>query len=283
MVARTTQSTMRKVTDVWVRHPSSFSFRSLTFGSIIQSLSFLALDHKCGTWNFEFTTPPSGPPHLYIKQREKPGLPIPLGNFPKLGDLLLDRRRDLVDLWRKQQWATDDGLLCYERRPSSSTSGSLPWQHPWRCKMVQTRCSVSSLEAHPGGRRSTTVGQNIMLKAQGRAAKSRRHSKPSSLPIRQVCGLLPVLIDSIRLLSHALWLYILFFHVWVIVDLHPIARVCSKSFYLSFVEICCWNYWTASPCSLPLNIVVACFCDCASSVPYCKRLFQVNLFEVCRN
>jgi hypothetical protein len=166
-------------------------------------------------------------------------------------------------------------FLFYKRQPSLATSlkmqdGSnsllrqLPRGSPWR-------------------RRSTTVAQNIMLKAQGRAAKSRRHSKPSSLPIRQVCGLLPVLIDSIRLLSHALWLYILFFHVWVIVDLHPIARVCSKSFYLSFVEICRWNYWTASPCSLPLNIVVACFCDCASLVPYCKRLFQVNLFEVCRN
>jgi hypothetical protein len=29
----------------------------------------------------------------------------------------------------------------------------------------------------------------------------------------------------------------------VIVDLlYPIARVCSKSFYLRFVEICRWNY-----------------------------------------
>ena len=163
-------------------------------------------------------------------------------------------------------------------------SGGLPRQRPWSYKMVQTCCSVGSPEAHPGGRRSATVAQNIVLKAQGRAAKSRRHSAPSSRPIRQVCGLLPVLIDSIRLLPHALWLSIIFFHVWVIVDLlYPIARVCSKSFYLRFVEICRWHYWTASPCSLPLNIVVACLGDCGSSVLYCKRLFEVNLLEVCRN
>jgi hypothetical protein len=70
-------------------------------------------------------------------------------------------------------------------------------------------------------------------------ATSRRHSASSSLPIRQVCSFLPVLIVSIRLLPHDLWNSIMFFHVWVIVDLlYPIARVCSKSFYLRFVEIC---------------------------------------------
>jgi hypothetical protein len=84
--------------------------------------------------------------------------------------------------------------------------------------MVQTRCSVGSLEAHPSGRRSATVVKNIVFKAQGRAAKS-RHLAPSSLPIRQFCGHLPVFIDSIRFLPHALWLSIIFFHVWLIVDL----------------------------------------------------------------
>jgi hypothetical protein len=150
--------------------------------------------------------------------------------------------------------------------------------------MVQTRCSIGSPEAHPGGRRSAAIVQNIMMKAQGHATKSRHHSAvvPSSRPIRQVCTLLPVLIDSIRWLPHALWLSIIFFHVWVIVDpLYPITRVCYKSLYLRFVEICRWNFWTASSCSLPLNIVVACLGDCGSSVPYCKRLFQVNLFVVC--
>jgi hypothetical protein len=138
--------------------------------------------------------------------------------------------------------------------------------------------------AHPGGRISATVAQNIVFKGQSRAAKSRRHLAPSSFPIHQVCSLLPVLINSIILLPHALWLSIILFNVWEIVDLlYPITRVCSKSFYLRFVEICRWNYWTASPCSLPVNIVVACLGDCGSSVPYCKRLFQVNSFEVCRN
>jgi hypothetical protein len=70
----------------------------------------------------------------------------------------------------------------------------------------------------------------------------------------------------------------------VIVDqLCPIARVCYKSFYFSFVEICRWNCWTSSPCSLPQNIFVAFFGDCGPFVPYFKRLFQVNLFVVCRN
>jgi hypothetical protein len=41
--------------------------------------------------------------------------------------------------------------------------------------------------------------------------------------------------------------------------------------------------YTASPCSLPLNIVVACLGDCGSTVPYRKRLFRVNLFVVCIN
>jgi hypothetical protein len=94
--------------------------------------------------------------------------------------------------------------------------------------MVRTRCSVSSPEAHPSGRRSTTVVQNIVMKAQDRAAKLRQHSAAasSSRPIRQVCGLLFVLIDSSRFLPHAIWLSIILFHVWVIVDLLcPIARV----------------------------------------------------------
>jgi hypothetical protein len=91
----------------------------------------------------------------------------------------------------------------------------------------------------PWGRRSATIAKNIMLKAQGQAAKLRWHLAPSSLHIHQVRGLLLVLIDSIRLLPHVVWLSIIFFHVWVIVDLlYPIARVCSKSFYLRFVEIC---------------------------------------------
>jgi hypothetical protein len=150
--------------------------------------------------------------------------------------------------------------------------------------MVQTRCSVGSPEVHPDGTRSATVAQNIMLKEQGRATKSRWHSALSSLPIRRVCGLLFVLINSIKLFPHALWLSIIFFHVWVTVDLlYPITRICSKSFYLRFVEICRWNYWTAFSCSLPLNIVVACLGDYAYSVLYCKRLFQVNIFGVCRN
>jgi hypothetical protein len=87
--------------------------------------------------------------------------------------------------------------------------------------MVRTRCSVGSLEAHLGGRRSATVAQNIVLKAQGRAAKSRWNSTatPSSCPIRQVFDLLPVFIDSIRLLPHAIWFSIILFHVWVIVNL----------------------------------------------------------------
>jgi hypothetical protein len=92
-----------------------------------------------------------------------------------------------------------------------------------------------------GGRKSATVAQNIMVKAQGQVVKSRRHSASAlaSCPIRQVYGFLPLLIDSIRMLPHALWLSIIFFHVWVIVDqLCPIARVCYKSFYFSFVEIC---------------------------------------------
>jgi hypothetical protein len=97
---------------------------------------------------------------------------------------------------------------------------------------------VDSLKAHPGSCRSTTVAKNIVFKAQVWIAKSRWHSTHSSLPIRQVCSLLPVLINSIRLLPHAFWHSIMFFHVWVIVDLlYPIARVCSKSFYY-FVEIC---------------------------------------------
>jgi hypothetical protein len=121
-------------------------------------------------------------------------------------------------------------FLCYEWQPSSSTSFKLqdgsnpslrrvPRDSPWRPQIC------NSCEEH---------------RAQGArsAAKSRRHSTPSSLPIRQVCGFLPVLINLIRLLPHALWLSIIFFHVWVIVDLlYPIARVCSKSFFI-FVEIC---------------------------------------------
>jgi hypothetical protein len=81
--------------------------------------------------------------------------------------------------------------------------------------MVQTHCSVGP-KAHLGGRISATVAQNIVLKAQGQAAKSRQHSAaaPSSRPIRQICGILHVLINSIRFLPHALWLYIIFFHVW---------------------------------------------------------------------
>jgi hypothetical protein len=81
--------------------------------------------------------------------------------------------------------------------------------------MVQTCCFIGSPEAHPGSRRSTIVAQYIMLMAQGGAAKSRQHSAvaPSSHPICQVCGILPVLIDSIRLLPHDLWLSIIFFHV----------------------------------------------------------------------
>jgi hypothetical protein len=48
-----------------------------------------------------------------------------------------------------------------------------------------------------------------------------------------------ILIGSIRLLPHALSLSITFFHVLAIMDLlHPIARVCSKSFCLKLVEIC---------------------------------------------
>jgi hypothetical protein len=75
-------ASLRRVTDIWVRHPrglsfGSLTFGSLTFGSMIQSLSFPALDHKGGTSNFEFPAHPSGPPHLYIKQRGKPSLPIP--------------------------------------------------------------------------------------------------------------------------------------------------------------------------------------------------------------
>jgi CBS domain containing-hemolysin-like protein len=151
-------------------------------------------------------------------------------------------------------------------------SGGLPRWHPWSCKIVQTCCSIGSSEARPDGHRSATVVKNIMFKVQGRAAKSRRHLTPSSLPIRQVYGLLPVLIDSIRLLPLALWL-IIFFHVWVIVNLlYAIARVYSKSFYLRFVEMYRWNYWTASPCYLPLNTVDACFGDRGSSVPHFKRL-----------
>jgi hypothetical protein len=60
----------------------------------------------------------------------------------------------------------------------------------------------------------------------------------------------------------------------VIVDLlFPIARDCSKSTYLRFVEICIWNCWTASPCSLPLNIVVACLGNYGSSIPYFKSTY----------
>jgi hypothetical protein len=154
----------------------------------------------------------------------------------------------------------------------SATSGGLPRQRPWSCKTVQTRCSVNSPEDHLSGRRSATIAKNIMFQAQGQAAKSRRHLAPSSLPIHQVYGLLPT-INSIRLLPHALWLSIIFFNIWVIVDLlYPIARVCSKSFYLRFVEMCIWNYWTASSCSLTLNIVVACLGDYGSYVPYCKSV-----------
>jgi hypothetical protein len=100
-------------------------------------------------------------------------------------------------------------FLFYKRWPSSS-SGDLPRQHPWICKMVQTCCSVDSPEAHPGSHKSATVAQSIVLKAQGRAAKSRRHSAPSSHCIHQVCDLLPILIDWIRFLPHALWLSIRF-------------------------------------------------------------------------
>jgi hypothetical protein len=68
--------------------------------------------------------------------------------------------------------------------------------------MVQIHCSVGSPEAHPSDRKSATVAQNIVLKVQLWAAKSRLHSTaaPSSRPIRQVYALLPVLIDSIRFL-----------------------------------------------------------------------------------
>jgi hypothetical protein len=109
----------------------------------------------------------------------------------------------------------------YERRPSLATCLKL--------KMDRTRYSVGSPEAHPNGRGSTTVAQNIMLNAQDRAAELRRHSAvtASSHPIGQVCGFLPVVINSIRLLPHALWLFIISFHFWVIVDLLcPIASVC---------------------------------------------------------
>jgi hypothetical protein len=114
-------------------------------------------------------------------------------------------------------------------------------------KSILSSCSIGSPEAHPSGCKSATIVKNIVFKAQGRAVKSRWHLAPSSLPIRQVCGLLPVLIDSIRLLPHDLWLSLIFFHLWVIVDLlYPVTRVCSNSIYLRFVEICRWNYWTAS-------------------------------------
>jgi hypothetical protein len=92
-------------------------------------------------------------------------------------------------------------------------------------------------------------------------------------------GHIPILIDSIRLLPHALWLYkyySMFGWLWIY---YTLSQLFSKSFYLRFVEICRWNYWTASPCSLALNIVVACLGDWGSFVPYCKRLFQVNLFR----
>jgi hypothetical protein len=196
---------------------------------MIQSLSFPTLDHKGGTWNFEFPTHPSGPPRLYIKQRGKLGFPIPSWYLSKIRGLL-DRRRD-QDLRRKQQRRPSyrrrlpllraAAFLFYERRPSSATSlklqgGSnllicrLPRGSRWRPQIC------NSCAEH-------------RLKAQGRAGKSRRHSTvaPSSHPIRQVCDLLPVLIDSIRFLPHALWLSIILFHVWVILDLLcPIARVC---------------------------------------------------------
>jgi hypothetical protein len=210
----------------------------LTFESMIQSFSFPALDHKGGTWNFEFPAPPSSPPHLYIKKEGNQVSQLPLGNFSKSGDLLLDNRRDL-DLWQKQQnWPN------YRRQLLLLWAVAFLGNVLEALKMVQTRCSVDSPEAHPGGRRSATVANNIMLKVQVRAAKSRQHSAvaPSSRPIRQVCGLLPVLIDSIRFLLHALCLWILLLQAWVIVDLlFPIARDCSKSTYLWFVEICRWN------------------------------------------
>jgi hypothetical protein len=54
-----------------------------------------------------------------------------------------------------------------------------------------------------------------------------RHHLPFLLVRSAVSS--PILIDSIRLLPHALWFSIIFSHVWVIVDLlYPIARICSK-------------------------------------------------------
>jgi hypothetical protein len=215
--------------------------RSLTFASETQAV--FRLGHwRLGPWSkvfhFLLCTTMAGLEILnspllfqallvYISNKEGNQVSqFPPGNFPKLGDLLLDHRRDL-DLRRKQQrrpsyrrWLPllrAAAFLFYERWPS------------WSCKMVQTHCSVDSLEAHPSSCRSTLVAQNIMLKAQGRAAKSIWHSvaTPSSRSIRQVCGLLPILTNSTRLFPHALWLCIIFFHVWVIVDLlYPIARIC---------------------------------------------------------
>jgi hypothetical protein len=99
------------------------------------------------------------------------------------------------------------------------------------------------------------------------------------VPSQLICGLYKFVDEIVGLLPHALWLWILLLHAWVIVDLlFPIARDSSMSTYLWFVDICRWNYWTASSCSLPLNIVVAYFGDCGSSIPYGKKFFQVNLF-----
>jgi hypothetical protein len=147
---------LHKVTDVWVQHPRGLSFGSLTFGSMIQSLSFPALDHKGGTWNFEFPPHPSSPPRLYIKEVGNQVSQFPLGNFPKSWDLLLGHRRDL-DLGQKQQQRPSywrrlpllraAAFFFYKRHPSLATflklqDGSnsllhqLPWGSPWWPQIV---------------------------------------------------------------------------------------------------------------------------------------------------
>jgi hypothetical protein len=89
---------------------------------------------------------------VYIQNKEGNQVSqFPPGNFTKSGDLLLDRRRGICGWSSNGGLATNDNFLCYEWWPSSPTSGGLPQQRPWSCKMVQTHCSIGSPKAHPGG------------------------------------------------------------------------------------------------------------------------------------
>jgi hypothetical protein len=69
---------------------------------------------------------------MYKNKDKNQASQLPHGNFPKLGDLLLDHLRDLVDLWQKQQRQPSyrrrlpllraATFLFYERRLSSTMS-----------------------------------------------------------------------------------------------------------------------------------------------------------------